>query len=124
MVSKSDKETTKLRIVFDASAKASKTLLSLNDCLEKGLNGIPHIFNLLLNFRCHPVGLTADIEKAFHQIAIDPKDRDALKFLWIDDASKPNPKVVKYRFCRLVFGLTPSPAILTNNSIPLNPFSA
>lgn len=112
-VVKTNRETTKLRIVFDASAKASKTSLSLNDCLEKGPNGIPHIFNLLLNFRRHPIGLTADIEKAFHQIVIDPKDRDALRFLWIDDVSKPSPELVQYRFCRLVFGLTPSPAILT-----------
>ncbi|XP_065909767.1 uncharacterized protein [Dysidea avara] len=112
-VIKTDRETTKLRIVFDASAKANKTSLSLNDCLEKGPNGIPHIFNLLLNFRSHPIGLTADIEKAFHQIVIDPKDRDALRFLWIDDILKPRPEVIQYRFCRLVFGLTPSPAILT-----------
>jgi len=75
-VIKTDRETTKLRIVFDALAKASKTSISLNDCLEKGPNGIPHIFNLLLNFQHHPFGLTADIEKAFHQIITDPKDRD------------------------------------------------
>jgi len=112
-VIKTDRETIKLRIVFDALAKASKTSISLNDCLEKGPNGIPHIFNLLLNFRCHPFGLTADIEKAFHQIIIDPKDQDTLRFLWIDDISKPNPAIVQYRFCQLVFGLMPSPAILT-----------
>ena len=55
----------------------------------------------------------ADIEKAFHQVVIDPKDCNMLRFLWFDDIGKENPVTVQYQFCRLVFGLTPSPAILT-----------
>jgi len=46
----------------------------------------------------------------FHQIVIDP---NMLRFLWFDDVGKENPVMVQYQFCRLVFGLTPSPAILT-----------
>ena len=108
-----DRETTKLHIVFDASAKVDKAALSLNDSLEKGPNGIPHLFDILLKFRSHPIGLTADIEKAFHQIIIEPKDRDALRFLWFSDINKDKPEIVGHQFCRSVFGLTPSPAILT-----------
>jgi len=107
-----DCETTKLRIVFDASAKIDKASLSLNNCLEKGPNGIPHLFDILLKFQSHPIGLTADIEKVFHQIVIEPKDKDALRFLWFDDINKDRPEIVQNQFCRLVFGLTPSPAIL------------
>ena len=33
-------------------------------------------------------------------------------FLWLRDARDPHSEVVKLRFCRLVFGLRPSPAIL------------
>ena len=40
-------------------------LLSLNDCLETGLNCIPKLFNILVQFRWHRVAVTADIEKAF-----------------------------------------------------------
>ena len=94
-VKKMDRETTKLRIVFDASAKIDKASLSLNDCLEKGPNGIPHLFDILLKFRSHSIGLTADIEKAFHQIVIEPKDKDALKFLWFDDINKVRPEIVQ-----------------------------
>jgi len=43
-VSREEKETTKLRIIFDSSAKDSKTAYSLNECLEKGPNQIPHIY--------------------------------------------------------------------------------
>ena len=37
-VLREDRETTKLRIVFDGSATADKNHYSLNDCLEKGQN--------------------------------------------------------------------------------------
>ena len=49
-IRKRDRQTTKLRIVFDASAKINQTSRSLNDCLEKRPNGIPHLFDILLKF--------------------------------------------------------------------------
>ncbi len=108
------RQTTKLRIVFDGSAKDTNGI-SLNDRLETGPNLTPHIFDILVNFRTYTVGLTADIEKAFHQISIDPDDRKRLRFLWFDDYKKSqNPSVKQYQFCRLVFGLTSSPAILNS----------
>ena len=45
-------------------------------------------------------------------ISIAPCDRDALRFLWFDDVTRDNPTEVVYRFCRLVFGITPSPFLL------------
>ena len=107
-----DGETTKLRIVFDGSARADKNHYSLNDCLEKGPNLTPHAFEVLAKFRSYPVGLTADIEKAFHQISVNPADRDQLRFLWFKNVKEERPEIVQYRFRRLVFGLTSSPAIL------------
>jgi len=77
----------------DGSAKDSKTVYSLNGCLEKGPNRIPHIFDILVRFRKNPIGLVADIEKAFHQIAVDEPDRDLLRFLWFDDISKVKPEI-------------------------------
>ena len=71
-----DRDTTKLRIVFDGSAKSDPKLFSLNDCLEKGPNLTPLIIDVLLKFRQHKVGITADIEKAFHQILIKPEDQN------------------------------------------------
>ena len=64
-VVRKDRETTKVRIVYDGSAKTSKDDNSLNDCLETGPNCIPHVFDMLANFRKNTVCLTADIEKAF-----------------------------------------------------------
>lgn len=54
--------TTKIRAVFDASAKFS-TGVSLNDTLLMGLTLHPPLVDVLLHFRLHPVALTADISK-------------------------------------------------------------
>ena len=109
---RSDKETTKLHVVFDGSEKANQGDFSLNECLKKSPNMTPHIFDTLLRFRSHQVGIIADIQKAFHQIAIDERGREFLRFLWFDNITINVPAVTQYRFTRLVFGLTPSPAIL------------
>ena len=77
-VIREDKEITKLHVVFDGSATAVSTDYSLNDCLDKGANSTPDIFDILVQFRSHPIGIIADIEKAFHQIVVDPSDRDML----------------------------------------------
>ena len=111
-VVRTDRETTKLRIVFDGSAKSGKESPSLNECLEVGGNFMPLLFDTLVRFRSQPIAITADIKKAFLQIEIDEKDRDMLRFLWYDDVLKPQPSVVQYRYRRLVFGLTCSPALL------------
>ena len=59
-VIRQDKETTKLRIVFDGSAKPSEDDLSLNECLEKGPNSVPSLFDIILRFREHPIGLRSE----------------------------------------------------------------
>ena len=110
-VIRQDKDTTKLRIVFDGSAKADNNV-SLNDCLSKDPNHTPLIFDILLRFRFYKIALVANIEKAFHQILINPSDRDMLRFLWFENTDADQVKILQYRFCRLPFGLKPSPAIL------------
>ena len=72
-----DKQTTKLRIVFDASAKSTGP--SLNECLYAGPPLSCRIFEILLRFRIHRIGLIGDIEKAFLMISVKPADRDALR---------------------------------------------
>ncbi len=103
--------------MFDGSAKSNRTSLSLNDRLDVGNNYMPLLFETLLRFRVHATAVTADIEAAFLQIGIREDDRDFLRFLWFDDISKDKPSIVQYRFCRLVFGLTCSPAILGETTL-------
>ena len=56
--------------------------------------------------------LSADTEKAFLQISVTKKDRDSLRFLWLDDASKSEPAMVTYCFKQVLFGVTSSPFLL------------
>ena len=107
-----DAETTKLRIVYDASSKATKTGISLNDCLHTGPSLNPLLFNILVRFRENKIALVGDIEKAFLNVAVDEKDRDSLRFLWVEDVRDHNLNIAVYRFCRVVFGLNASPFLL------------
>ena len=109
-VIKRDKETTKVRIVYDASARS--TGCSLNECLHKGPKFEQSILGILLRFRTHRVALIADIEKAFLMVAIDKNDRDFLRFLWVRDIASEEPQIRIFRFCRAVFGVSSSPFLL------------
>ena len=111
-VIRKERSTTKMRVVYDGSAKCSGSSLSLNDCLQTGPNLIPKLFDVLARFRLHRVALTADIEKAFLMVGINEADRDMLRFLWFSDPHSEDSEVIQLRFTRLVFGLRPSPAIL------------
>ena len=86
----------------------------MNDCLETGPNFIPQIFDTLVKFRWHRIGLTADIEKAFLMVPINDKNKDMVRFLWLKELNNANSELVQLRFTRLVFGLRPSPAILSS----------
>ena len=93
--------------MYDASAKRSGS--SLNDCLYSGPPLTPMIFDVMARFRVHKVAPTADIEKAFLNVAIAPEHRDYLRFLWVNDILTDNPQLVIMRFTRVVFGVNSSP---------------
>jgi len=103
------KETTKLRVIYDASSKSDGPL---NDCLHTGSKFEQRILDNLVRFHLHKVALTADIEKAFFMIAISERDRDVLRFLWVDDITKEEPEPIALRFTRVVFGVSSSPFLL------------
>ena len=58
-------ESTKLRIVYDASAWAHSEEPSLNDCLNAGPPLQNLLWDVLVRFRFHPVALTGDLKKVF-----------------------------------------------------------
>ena len=105
-----DRETTKLRIVYDASCKSSGT--SLNDCLLTGPSLSGKIVDIILRFRTHRKAFVGDIEKAFLNVSVAEEDRDVLRCLWVDDVRKEIPEIVVLRFARVVFGVSCSPFLL------------
>ena len=113
-----DKESTKVRIVFDASCESYKGGESLNDVLSPGPSLTELLGDVLLRFRSYNYVFTADIEKAFLQIGITSEHRDFVRFLWFEDTKNidfdnfENNKLVEYRFTRVLFGLNASPFLL------------
>ena len=109
-VVKETSETTKLRIVYDASARAQPDAPSLNECLHAGPPLQNELWSVLVRSRLHPVALAGDIRQAFLQIRIRESERDALRFHWLVDLG--STEVVTLRFTRALFGLSPSPFLL------------
>lgn len=85
-VSKASSTTTKLRVVFDASAKTNNGI-SLNDTLAAGPTIYPTLENILLRFRVHKVALSADISKMYRAVHLAPEDRDLHRFIWREQTS-------------------------------------
>lgn len=104
-VLKPDSPTTKLRVVFDASAKDSNNL-SLNDTLLTGPKLQNDIVTLLLNFRMHAYVFTADIKQMYRQILITPEHRDYQRILWRFSPQEP---IQDFRLKTITYGLSSSP---------------
>ncbi|XP_046841042.1 uncharacterized protein LOC124435137 [Xenia sp. Carnegie-2017] len=102
-------QSTKLRVVYDASAKASPESPSLNECLYAGPSLNNKLWEVLVRARSFPVAITGDIQKAFLQIRVRESEWDSLRFHW-----RPNPQadVEVLRFTRVLFGLVSSPFLL------------
>ena len=99
---------TKVRMVFDASAKPSPEAFSVNKCMNPGPQTQPLLWDILIRSRVAPVCVAGDIKKAFLQLELHTEDRDAFRFLYRNEDGVET----HYRFCRLPFGGESSPFIL------------
>ncbi|XP_070517427.1 uncharacterized protein [Cardiocondyla obscurior] len=80
-VAKETSHTTKVRVVFDASAKTDNGL-SLNDLLMVGPTIQEKLFSHLIRFRTYVYVISSDIEKMYRQIVLDKRDRRFQRILW------------------------------------------
>jgi len=103
-VRKEHSTTTKVRVVFDASAKSSSGI-SLNDTLLVGPTIHPSLMDVLLRFRSHRIALTADVSKMYRAIELAPSDRDLHRFVWRKSVKDP---LRDYRMTRVTFGVSAS----------------
>ena len=111
-VIRTDKSTSRVRIVYDASAKRDGP--SLNDCLETGLNTLPQIIDILLRFRLNKIALISDVKQAFLNVSVPESDRDFLRFLWVNDINSNETEIIIRRFTRVAFGTTASQFLLAS----------
>ena len=103
-VRKESSTTTKLRAVFDASAKSS-TGTSLNDTLLVGPTIHPPLVDVLLRFCLHRIALTTDVSKMYRAIELVESDRDLHRFVW---RSSPSECLQDFRMTRVTFGVSAS----------------
>ncbi|XP_071574578.1 uncharacterized protein [Temnothorax nylanderi] len=76
-----DSVTTKLRVVFDASAKTTLGT-SLNDKLIPGPNLQQDLVYIILRFRIYVYVMTADVAMMYRQILVAKPDRIFQRILW------------------------------------------
>ena len=79
-VYKASSSTTKIRAIFDDSAKSS-SCVSLNDMLLVGPTVHPPLIDVLLYFRLHYIALIADISKMYRPIELDGANSDLHRFV-------------------------------------------
>ena len=108
-VVKQSSTTTKLRVVFDASAKTTSGI-SLNNTLLPGPNLYPLLANVVLAFCSHIIGMSADISKMFREVGLHRDDRDLHCYL---QAGPRGEGVMDMRMTRVAFGVTSSPFLAT-----------
>jgi len=100
---------TKLRVVFDASARTS-TNVSLNDVLLKGPTVQEDLVSIMTRFRIHKYVFTADIKKMYRQIWVSESQRDFQRILWREDPSQP---LNIYRLKTVTYGIVTASYLAT-----------
>uniref|UniRef100_A0A1X7VJB4 Peptidase aspartic putative domain-containing protein n=1 Tax=Amphimedon queenslandica TaxID=400682 RepID=A0A1X7VJB4_AMPQE len=78
--------TTKIRAVFDASAK-SMSGVSLNDTLLVGPTVHPPLLDVLSRFRCFRIPLSTDVSKMYRAIELENEGKNSHRYVW---QSSPN----------------------------------
>lgn len=104
-VFRENSSTTKLRVVFDASAATSSNK-SLNDIQYTGPILQNDIFSILLRFRQYKYVACADVEKMFRQILVQSDQRNLQLIIWRDNPSDP---LSIYRLNTVSFGTCSAP---------------
>ncbi|XP_025997894.2 uncharacterized protein LOC113006176 [Solenopsis invicta] len=102
-VIKATSDTTRVRVVFDASAK-SEIGMSLNDLLLIGPTIQDNLFAHLIPFRIFKIVLNADIEKMYRQIWLHEDDQRYQRVLW-----RYNNEIRTFQLNTITFGVASSP---------------
>ncbi|XP_075167836.1 uncharacterized protein LOC142239998 [Haematobia irritans] len=103
-VHKEDSTTTKLRVVFDGSAKTT-TGFSLNDTLHSGPTIQPKLFDTLLRFRYFKIALSGDICKMYRCVHVSYPDDYLQCILW---RNSPQEKIQIYKLNTVTYGTKPA----------------
>lgn len=108
-VIKETSTSTKLRVVFNASA-ATSSGVSLNSALLVGPVVQPDMLTVLLKFRTYLYVFVADIMKMYRQIGVATHQQPLQRILWRDS---PDLKMKCLQLTRLTYGTAPASYLAT-----------
>ena len=103
---KENRETTKVRPVFDGKSEFKG--MSINKATLPGPKLINELRTVIIRFRKHPVTACGDISEHFLQVGLKDEDKPYHRFLWREG---PNERVREYEWQRHVFGNCGSPCV-------------
>lgn len=106
-VHRADDPPSKIRVVFNASAKSSNGN-SLNDILLTGPKLQADIVALITRARTHRFIFTADIKQMYRQILVSPEHQDLQRIIWRFSPEEP---LTSYRLRTVTYGVSSSPYI-------------
>ncbi|XP_060807713.1 uncharacterized protein LOC132903428 [Amyelois transitella] len=110
-VVREDRETTKLRVVFDASCKGANGV-SLNDNLLMGPKLQQDLRHILMRWRRFPICIVADIVKMYRQVRIHDDDTRFQRILWRFNPDEP---LGQFELLTLTFGTACAPHLVVKS---------
>ncbi|XP_062713302.1 uncharacterized protein LOC134290244 [Aedes albopictus] len=108
-VFKDSSTTTKVRVVFDGSAKIS-TGHSLNEALCVGPVVQDDLLDIMMRFRTYKVAVVGDIAKMYRQVLLHPDDRSLVRIFF---RFSPQSPIRIYELQTVTYGLAPSSFLAT-----------
>lgn len=107
--------TTKLRVVFDASAKTTLNK-SLNDILHSGPVVQKELFEILISFRTHKYVILTDVKRMYEQVTLDPAHTHLQSILWKENLNDP---LLCFQLQTVTYGVTSSSFLATRCLVEL-----
>uniref|UniRef100_A0A1I8PW33 Reverse transcriptase domain-containing protein n=1 Tax=Stomoxys calcitrans TaxID=35570 RepID=A0A1I8PW33_STOCA len=104
-VIREDSLTTKVRVVFDASAVTTNGR-SLNDVMYVGPRLQRDVFDILVNFRLKKYVISSDVDKMYRQILVDEGSQQYQLVLWRKDMKN---EIKEYQLTTVTFGTASAP---------------
>ncbi|XP_063368239.1 uncharacterized protein LOC134656613 [Cydia amplana] len=104
-VIKMERETSKLRIVYDASCKGSNGV-SLNDELLIGPPLLEDLRAILIRWRTYKIAFVADVEKMYRQIRVKDEHTNYQRIVWRPDPKGP---IEDFKLLTVTFGTSCAP---------------
>ncbi|GFY10968.1 integrase catalytic domain-containing protein [Trichonephila clavipes] len=108
-VYRSDKKTSKLRVVFNASS-ANTNGYSLNPLQYNGGVAQNDIFSIMVRFRKHIFAFIADVQKMYRMIWINPDQRKLQRILWRENMDEP---IKTFELSTVTYVTTSAPFLVT-----------